>query len=70
MSNEASSIVSYTGWIRNGLRGCWRLFCRAATEQAVLDILMREAPRGSDKLVRQGDGDPNNDGLAHPRRGY
>jgi hypothetical protein len=63
-----TSVVRYSGWIRFGLRGRWRLFCRAAREQAVLDILMREAPRGSDKLVRQGDRDPNDDEPSRPRR--
>jgi hypothetical protein len=65
---STAGVVSFSGWIRNGLRGKWRLFCRAATEQAVLDILMREAPRGSDKLVREGDGDPNDDRPGNRRR--
>lgn len=54
--------VSFTGWIRRRPRGQWKLFCRAATEQAVWGILLREAPAGADKLVRQGDADPNRDG--------
>lgn len=58
---SGDTLVSFTGWIRCGLRGRWRLFCRAATEQACLDVLLRTAPRGSDKLVRQGNHDPNED---------
>jgi len=55
-----STVYSFSGWIRRG-RGPWRLFCRAATEQAVLDELLRRAPLGTDKLVREGNGDPNDE---------
>lgn len=58
-------LLSFTGWIRQG-RGRWRLFCRAASEQAALDELLQRAPRGCDKQVRQGNGDPNDD--RRPRR--
>jgi hypothetical protein len=62
------TLISWTGWIRRG-RGPWRLFCRAATEQAALDVLLRDAPAGVDKLVRAGDGDPNIEAQsAMPRR--
>jgi hypothetical protein len=47
---------SFSGWIRRG-RGPWRLLCRGASEQAVLRELLRY--QGWDKLVRQGDADPN-----------
>lgn len=55
-----SSVVSFSGWVRRG-RGRWRLLCRAATEQACLGELLRRAPGGTDKLVRQGNADPNED---------
>ncbi len=55
---NTNTVISFSGWIRRG-RGPWRLFCRAATEQACLDRLLKESPVGTDKLVRQGDGDPN-----------
>lgn len=62
MSNETP--ISWTGWIRSqpsGPRGRWKLFCSAATEQACLRMLIDKAPTGCDKLVRQGDADPNED---------
>ena len=57
---------TFTGWIRRGLHGRWRLFCRADT----LTLLLRDAPLGSDKLVRQGDADPNLDAPSRPRRRF
>ena len=54
-------LISFAGWIRRRPQGHWRLFCRAATEQACLDELLRRAPAGCDKLVRQGGADPNDD---------
>jgi hypothetical protein len=57
---NTTDTLNWSGWTRRG-RGRWRLFCRAATEQAVLDVLLKSAPRGADKLVKQGDGDPNDD---------
>jgi hypothetical protein len=67
IGTQTDSVFSFTGWIRRG-RGPWRLFCRGASEQAVLEEMLRRAPRGSDKLVRQGDSDPNRDGR-RPRDG-
>jgi hypothetical protein len=55
---------SWSGWYRRTPRAQWRLFCRAATEQAVWAILLRHAPSG-DKLIRLGDANPNRD--ARPR---
>jgi hypothetical protein len=57
---QTDSLFSFTGWIRRG-RGPWRLFCRGASEQAVLAEMQRRAPAGVDKLVRQGNSDPNRD---------
>lgn len=54
--------VTFSGWIRQRPRGQWKLFCRAATEQDAWEALLREAPAGTDKLVRRGDADPNWDG--------
>lgn len=62
-TTRTESLVSWSGWIRRSPRGRWRLWCRAATEQAVLDELLKRAPAGSDKLVRLGDSDPNNERL-------
>jgi hypothetical protein len=48
----------YCGWTRRG-RGPWRFFCRAFSEQVVLDTLLRDAPPGTVKLVKEGSDDPN-----------
>ncbi|HEY7427436.1 MAG TPA: hypothetical protein VH682_24595 [Gemmataceae bacterium] len=58
---STDTLVSWAGWIRRG-KGRWRLFCRACTEQRVLDMLLQEVPAGVDKLVRQGNADPNLEG--------
>jgi hypothetical protein len=55
----------WCGWVRRG-RGRWRLFCRAATAEACWAELLARAAAGLDKLVRQGDADPNAD---HPTKG-
>jgi hypothetical protein len=55
------TLASYSGWIRRSPRGRWRLWCRAATEQACQEELRKSAPRGADKLVRQGSANPNED---------
>jgi hypothetical protein len=60
MTTETTSPYGVSGWVRNG-RGRWKLFCRGATEQAVLDQLLGVRP-GLDKLVKEGDADPNLDG--------
>lgn len=67
MSDHAEKFV---GWYRlGGTRGKWRLCCRGPTHEAVLRTLLNEAPRGSDKLVRDGDGDPNVESTSsRPRR--
>ncbi len=56
----ADPLVSFTGWIRRG-RAPWRLFCRAATHAGCLAEMLHRAPASCDKLVKQGDGDPNLD---------
>ena len=49
----------WSGWIRRpSARARWRLFCRG-TEQECYRLLLDRAPAGCDKLVRQGEGDPN-----------
>jgi hypothetical protein len=53
-------VVSWAVWIRRGRRH-WRLYGRAATEQAA-ERLAAKIPPGLDKLIRQGDADPNEDG--------
>jgi hypothetical protein len=52
--------VFWSGWVRRG-KGRWRLFCRAATAEACWAELLSKSPAGRDKLVRQGDADPNTD---------
>jgi hypothetical protein len=58
---QTESVFSYCGWYRRG-RGRWHQCCRAATEEACLAELINRAPVGTDKLVRQGNADPNRDG--------
>lgn len=58
---------SYSGWFRFG-RGPWRLLCQGASHEAVLSQLLERAPQGSDKLVRDGVGDPNRDEVARRPR--
>lgn len=56
--------TTWTGWIRfpsNGKRSPWQLFCRRETDAACWGELLFKAPRGTDKLVRQGEADPNKD---------
>jgi len=58
--NATTTATGFTGWIRRG-RAPWRLFCRAATHEGCLAEMLRRAPAGADKLVRQGNADPNLD---------
>jgi hypothetical protein len=69
VSTPTDSVYSFSGWIRQG-RGRWKLFCRAATEQACLDELLKRSPLGVDKLVRAGDSSPNDEPVRKPRRYY
>lgn len=54
-------VVSFTGWYRVKKRWLTNSNLRAATPEACLDALHKYAPPGSDKLVRQGDINPNED---------
>jgi hypothetical protein len=64
---NTDTVISFSGWIRRD-RAPWRLFCRGATEQAVLDRLLKEAPFGTDKPVQEGSSNPNDDAPAGVRR--
>jgi hypothetical protein len=59
-STPGEGLCSWAVWVRRG-RGCWRLYGRAASEQAA-EALSRKVPLGLDKLLLQGDRDPNADG--------
>lgn len=57
----SETLVSFSGWVRQrGQR--WKLFCRAATEAACWEEILRRGPRFHDKLVRCGDRNPSEDG--------
>jgi hypothetical protein len=61
MSDAGGGLFSWAVWTRRGPRARWRLFGRTATKQGG-EALARKVPLGMDKLLLQGDRDPNADG--------
>lgn len=61
-ASTSESAPSFSGWARRlGKRARWVLICRAATEEACWEELLKRVPPGEDKLVRRGNANPNGD---------
>lgn len=61
-SATQKSAPIFVGWIRRGRGkwpGRWRRFCRASSYGECLEMLLDRVQSGVDKLVREGESDPN-----------